>query len=304
MQTKLVDRICSIKPAELAILAYLLYTTLLIVFYHHQIAGPLHLIVIRILLTIALFIVSQVDQNKTVAFVRLFLPFTFLGYLYGETHLFNTIFLGDFLDHFFARLDQYIFGFQPSLRFSAFFNQQLIAEIMSIGYFLFYPLIIILPFLLFIKQKRNLADYSSFIILNSFIVFFILFIFIPVAGPQYFFNAEKLPVINGGAFTKLIRIVQEVGERPTGAFPSSHVGVTLIVLQLSWKYIRNLFYLLLPVAFVLILSTVYISAHYAVDIIGAFIFAPFIYAFSNYSYHKIMLRPIYKLQLWLSQFGK
>ena len=50
------------------------------------------------------------------------------------------------------------------------------------------------------------------------------------------------------------------------AFPSSHVGVTFVVMLLAWHFkLRKLFWALLPFAVLMFFSTVYIFAHYAID---------------------------------------
>ena len=77
-----------------------------------------------------------------------------------------------------------------------------------------------------------------------------IYIFVPVAGPQFYFpaiggdnvaqgifpaigdyfnhNQELLPGpgYEHGFFYNLVESSQQVGERPTAAFPSSHVGMS------------------------------------------------------------------------------
>jgi len=52
--------------------------------------------------------------------------------------------------------------------------------------------------------------------------------------------------------------------------PSGHTGIALIVLYLSYRYQRWLFYLLVPTVSGIILSTVYLRHHYVIDLcVGA-----------------------------------
>ena len=62
------------------------------------------------------------------------------------------------------------------------------------------------------------------------------------------------------------------GERPTAAFPSSHVGVSTICMLLLW-HDRNyrLLAVLAPFYLLLCCATVYIQAHYLIDAIAGFI---------------------------------
>ena len=50
------------------------------------------------------------------------------------------------------------------------------------------------------------------------------------------------------------------------AFPSSHVAVALVALLLNWKHNRCIAPLYLPFTLLLCASTVYLYAHYFVDV--------------------------------------
>jgi membrane-associated phospholipid phosphatase len=78
-----------------------------------------------------------------------------------------------------------------------------------------------------------------------------------------------------------MRWIQDSGEKPTGAFPSSHVGLTIITMSILFKNTKKLFFIVLPVAIILVTSTVYIKAHYLIDVIAAFIVAPLIFVASR-----------------------
>lgn len=52
------------------------------------------------------------------------------------------------------------------------------------------------------------------------------------------------------------------------AFPSGHVGISLLILILIYRYNKKFFWLLLFPVLMLILSTVYCRYHYFVDVLG------------------------------------
>lgn len=81
-----------------------------------------------------------------------------------------------------------------------------------------------------------------------------------------------------------MHLVVKYGETETGAFPSSHVGMTIIFLILIWKNFRKYFNILLIPVFLLILSTVYLKAHYAIDIIAGGISGVLFYVLSLRTY--------------------
>lgn len=80
--------------------------------------------------------------------------------------------------------------------------------------------------------------------------------------------------------------MQGHGERPTAAFPSSHVGISTVILLASRKLSSTLTACLVPFYLLLCFSTVYIGAHYAIDAltgipcgIAAFYFSAWLFRF-------------------------
>lgn len=90
-------------------------------------------------------------------------------------------------------------------------------------------------------------------------------------------------------FYQMVVDAHNAGERPTAAFPSSHVGVTTILMILAWdSRNRRMFYCILPLYILLCLSTVYIYAHYAIDVFAGWVSAVAIYALLYFGYNKFV----------------
>ena len=86
-----------------------------------------------------------------------------------------------------------------------------------------------------------------------------------------------------GVFHNLVQIAHDAGERPTAAFPSSHIGASVVLLWLV-REVRA--YWLLAILGVLttlmFFATFYIQAHYAIDAIaGIFVGTAFYFLLSN-----------------------
>jgi len=156
---------------------------------------------------------------------------------------------------------------------------------MAFGYFSFYLTIIFTIFYFYFRFDKKIYEKISFILLFSFFAFYLIFIFLPVEGPQFYFTCNKVP--NGFLFYKILAIAQHYGEKQTGAFPSSHIGISLIIIFIFYKYNRQIFYVLLPLFIILAFSTVYIKAHYVVDVIGGLVVAPVLYWLSCVVFKKL-----------------
>ena len=94
-----------------------------------------------------------------------------------------------------------------------------------------------------------------------------------------------------GPFSYLVHLAQG-SEKPIAAFPSSHVGLSTIMVWLAWKMSKKLGLVMLPFYIILCFSTVYIGAHYAVDVAGGLISAVIIYHMARAIYGtKFIHRP-------------
>ena len=96
----------------------------------------------------------------------------------------------------------------------------------------------------------------------------------------------KSPGYTDGFFYQMVTDAHNAGERPTAAFPSSHVGVSTILLLLLWRVgnTRRLLLWLTPFYVLLCLSTVYIYAHYVIDVFGGWISAVLFFFVFYYLY--------------------
>ena len=90
-------------------------------------------------------------------------------------------------------------------------------------------------------------------------------------GPKYFLpelNRIRYSNFDGLIITPLMQAIFKNMNLAGAAFPSSHVAISLIALLFNFKYNRSLAVLFLPFTLLLFFSTIYIYAHYFVDVVG------------------------------------
>lgn len=272
-----------LKPIDWLLISYSLLTGVFVLLFYNEIQSAFLHLVPRILFIAGILLLPYIDKyahKPLVAFLRIAYPLVFISFFYSETDAFNNVFFAN-LDRYFARLDSILFGFQPSLMFYNKCPYAWFSEIMNFGYFSYYFLIIIFPIVVFLKE-RDYFEKTVFLITCSFLLYYLIFTFLPVTGPQYFFNPPHNQIADSGIFRSLVKLVEFIGERPTAAFPSSHVGIVFILLILAWPKYKGVFYTYLLIFVLLALSTVYIKAHYAVDVIGGIVSAPILLMVSGY----------------------
>ncbi|MFT3739018.1 MAG: phosphatase PAP2 family protein [Breznakibacter sp.] len=191
-----------------------------------------------------------------------------LGFFYKETAILNqTFYMWDVL---FIQADHWLTGTQPSLVFSSVLSSRWIADVFYLGYFSYYFMTVGVS-LIFYRRCQDRYKQLFFIIITSFLLYYLLFALFKTVGPQFYFPAPNNQPPPGVFFAKAMHFIQKIGEVPTGAFPSSHVGMTMVFLWLSFKHYRPMYWVLLPFAMLLIPATVYIKAHYLVDVLAGII---------------------------------
>lgn len=287
---------------------YTLFTTVLAIVFSKEITGFTEMLVGRAAVLAglaAMIFVYRLRACRLTLFLRIAYQFALLAYWYPDTYLFCQLFPN--LDYLFAATEQTIFGCQPALLFCEHFSGMFWSEIFNLGYFSYYPMIFFVVVWTFLMHYKYF-ERTTFIIICSFFIYYLVYLFLPVAGPQYYYqavgvdsirdgifpelgnyfryNTDMLPAAHdGGLFFRLVEAAQEGGERPTAAFPSSHVGISTILLILTYKVRKKTVVLLLPFYVLLCCATVYIQAHYLIDAIAGFATAFVVYAISYKLYY-------------------
>ena len=292
-----------LMAVEWVVMGYLLFTLLLMLFLTTKLQNPEPMLWGRfriVAMTLALWLVYRLIPCPFTKLCRVTLQLALLSWWYPDTYEFNRLFPN--LDHLFAGYEQQLFGFQPAFVFAQVASHPIFSELMQMGYVSYFPLITLVTLFYFLWRYSEF-ERATFIILASFFIYYLIFIFLPVAGPQfyylavgmeniasgifpdlghYFANHQEMVVLPGyqdGVFYHLVEEAHAAGERPTAAFPSSHVGITTILMFLAW-HARNkfLFWGMMPFYVLMCFATVYIQAHYAIDVIGGWVSAAVIYA--------------------------
>ena len=244
-------------------------------------------------ITIAMWVVYRLVPCRLTRLLRVLLQLVLLSTWYADTYELNKLFPN--LDPVFASLEQRIFGCQPALLFSQRFPQAFFSELMNMAYASYFP-IIATTVLFYFFCRYEQFERAAFVVLASFFAFYLIFDVVPVTGPMYYYHAVGIDQVAKGVFPSvgdyflthtdmmtspgwidgpfynLVAELHTSGERPTAAFPSSHVGISVVCLLLTWRTRnRKLFFCLLPFATLICFAKVYIRAHYAIDVVGGLV---------------------------------
>ena len=295
--------------AERISLLYNAVTTVLLLCLFPDLDHPVQMLADRVgiaVVTFALMFWYHYYPCRLTAGIRIMFQISLLAYWYPNTFEFNRLFPN--LDCYFATAEQYLFGCQPAVEFSKAWPSMWVSEPLNLGYISYFPLIFLVVMACFLFRFHQFEQ-MSFIIIASFFLYYLIYLFVPVAGPQFYYPAVGLdniltgnfiplgdyfhhnsvlipgPGYDHGFFYNLVEVSHEVGERPTAAFPSSHVGITTILLFLAWRINHKLCWCMIPFYVLMCFATVYIQAHYLIDVIGGWISSVIIYRVTIRLYH-------------------
>ena len=287
---------------EWATMAYIAFTLILITILSTKMHHPDILIGERvrvIAMTFALWLVYRIVPCRVTRMVRVAAQAALLGMWYPDTYELNRVLPN--LDHVFAAWDQWLCGFQPALLFCEKLPGVVWSEAFNMGYFSYYPMIAF-TLIYYLGWHCKEFERCAFVVMASFFTYFVIFDLLPVVGPTFYYKAvgvkqivagvfpdvhyyfnthqECLPTPGNahGVFYNLVEIMKGAGERPTAAFPSSHVGVSTVLMLLvahtrNWKLLLGM----LPFYVLLCCATVYIQAHYLVDALAGLVTGVVIY---------------------------
>lgn len=286
---------------EWAAMIYLFATLAITLFCYTDLVNPGEMLTGRIralIITLVVWGVYRMLPCRMMVILRVAAQSSLLPWWYADTYEINRILPN--LDHVFAAADQWMFGFQPSLYFSQACPWTIFSEYMYLGYYSYFYLVLATSILYYIYRNDEFVKAVS-VITVAFFLYYIFFDFVPVVGPQYYYQAIGLDNVVNGVFPDVgnyFRTHQELfpapgsegdffrsfvesgtvrdGERPTAAFPSSHIGLSTVVgcmiARLCWQRRRWWpMYVFIPLFIGLTLATVYIHAHYVIDGIFGFL---------------------------------
>jgi membrane-associated phospholipid phosphatase len=239
----------------------------------------------------AIVVVSRAaasSGNRLLAILRDFYPVPMIFVAFKEVHIvIQSMGRADF-DPVFIAIDRWIFGADPTVWMTQHAHPA-VTEVLQISYTSYYFIMIALGVELYRRDREGLFPYVVFTITYGFFLSYAGYMMFPGVGPR--FTLHEFGSLNtdlpGLFLTNFLREAINAGESiPAGVanplalaqrdvFPSGHTQMTLITIFFAWKYSVRSRYVITVLGTLLIISTVYLRYHYAVDLVGGAVFMAF-----------------------------
>ena len=252
-----------LRAADVLLLAYLTVVSVVAGFRASENPGCWWLLLAHALFVVLLFLLTRPGLGPVGRTLREIYPLLLLPALYSELDILNSA-TAPVHDALVQRWELLLFGSQISREWWQAAPSRFWSTVFHASYLSYY-LIVSAPALYF-AWRGDLQAVRRFvlIVIATFVICYLIFIFFPVAGPYYEFPrpeswfADNLPA-------RLTYEALATGSSYGAAFPSSHVAAAVAATLAATRSSRRLGLVLLLPTVLLTLGVVYCQMHYGVD---------------------------------------
>lgn len=257
------SRSAPLRAVDLLLLGYLSIVSVVAAMRVTSQPGCWWLLVAHALFVVLLFLLSRPGLGPVGRTIREIYPLLLLPGLYSELDILNTGSIPVY-DHLVRQWELLLFGAQISRDWWQAAPSRLWSTVLH-GAYLSYYLIVLAP-ALFFAWREDLAAVRRFVlvVIATFVLCYLFFIFFPVAGPYYEFP-RPASWFTANLPARLAYEALATGSSYGAAFPSSHVAAALAATLAAAQASRRLGLLLLIPTVLLTVGVVYCQMHYGVD---------------------------------------
>jgi len=277
-----------IRPTEAVHATALVVLTALTLALRNRLEHPGRLLIGYAVLAAVLVIVTWLVPNED----RLPPPFTFLIDFYPAVFLpvlFNMLepliaaLRGGARDDLLIAVDRALFGVDVTVWMQRFVRPW-VNDMFYMFYATYYFLALTLGLVLWLRD-RPAARRFVFTLMVVYYVSYAGYFAVPALGPRFAQAAQYTVSITQTPISRFINdTINSLEKTKFDVFPSGHTMVSVAVLLVAWKRARDMFWILLPIATGLIISTVYCRYHYVIDLIAGASLAAVTVPFGDWVY--------------------
>ena len=135
-------------------------------------------------------------------------------------------------------------------------------------YSTYYFIALTLGLVLWLRDRAT-ARRFVFTLMVVYYVSWTGYFIVPALGPRFAQAAEYTVSLTTTPIARTINdTINSLEKTKFDVFPSGHTMISVAVLIVAWRRARDVFWILLPIATGLVISTVYCRFHYVIDVIA------------------------------------
>lgn len=257
-----------LQLTDALVLLTLVFFSLLAAVFFQKVPGWALLVVknlgVGVLYVATVLLTQKIHHRFLKFFVRVAAVTLSYAYLFGAVDKVQLILHSEWLDYYILDLEQYVFGFQPTLWIQEITTPWL-TEWMMFSYVIYVPLYPVLCGIIYFTRGELPMEEYFFTLGVTNVLCDIGFILFPVAGPMYFIKDLYTVPLDGYLFTMLGELMRSKLHFAGGSIPSPHAAAATIMWVMAYRCHKPSFIILTPIVLTLYISTFYGRYHYLTD---------------------------------------
>jgi len=295
LRTELAASAAAYGPFEWVALGYLAVSSALIVIFAANVAHPLRLLSVRMLVALLIVALCRAEANVWTAsstspiesfiptrdgsrtltqrfwhFSRHWYPHLFFLFCFEELGALVHLVSPRWQDAKLIAFDHWLMGVHPAIWLDQFVTPGR-NEFMQFAYLTYFVYLLVLGGILYYREDWrgywSVMTYSAV----GYAIGYLIAIFFPIESPWFAMAGSWHGELHAGPFTAVINFIEHYGRVRGAAFPSEHVAGSFAALWGAWRHRRWLFWVMLPLVLCMCVSTVWGRYHYVADIFGGMV---------------------------------
>ena len=280
---------------EWVALAYLAISSALIAMFAKNLAHPVKLMSVQVLVAAMILVLCRVEGRWVVReawnnkhrrgtdrnvcptatqkfwhFWRHWYPHLFFLFCFEELGKLVHLVTPGWLDAKLIAADYWLTGVHPTVWLEQFATPAR-NDFMQFAYLTYFTYLLVLGGVLY--YRRDWRGYWSVMTYSAagYAIGYVIAILFPIQSPWFSMAGAWHGALQGGPFTSAINFVEHFGRVRGAAFPSEHVAGSVAALWGAWRHRRWLFWVMAPMVMCMCISTVWGRYHYVADVFGGIV---------------------------------
>ena len=256
-----------LQPVDVLLLGYLSVVSVVALTRVREQPACWWLLLAHALFVVLLVLLTRPRLGRVGRTIREIYPLLLLVGLYGELDVLNGTQSVMVHDALVQRWELAMFGSQISREWWEAAPSRLWSSLLHAAYFSYYFVVTIPAFYFLWKKDLRATRHFVLVVMTTFVLCYLVFIFFPVAGPYYLFPRPP-EWFTDNPPARLVYRVLAAGSSYGAAFPSSHVAATVAAAIAAGRGSFKLGLAMAIPTFLLTVGVVYCQMHYGVDAVA------------------------------------
>jgi membrane-associated phospholipid phosphatase len=172
-----------------------------------------------------------------------------------------------------ADADFKFWGVYPTVWMERIYSP-ILTEYLQIIYTLFIPVVLFVPWVIWMQGRTAEFRYMAFLIALGFLASYIGYLIVPARGPRFLLDhAQHLPLQGMWYFNSMQAMLNRLEHAHYDCFPSGHTEITVLACWLSRAISRKVFSAYFLYTLCIVFATVYLRYHYTADLLAGVLVA-------------------------------